>query len=67
MCISVAKLVQNSENITKFINFYQSFVVNIIEMLQLPGDVEGNMDSPCTYGEGRGAVALQRIAHHEQL
>ena len=34
---------------------------------QLPGDVEGDMDGRGSDGKGRGNVALQRVAYHQQF
>ena len=48
-------------------DFRKSFVFYILEMLQLPCDVEGDMDSLGTNGEGWGDVALQGVADHQQL
>ena len=44
-----------------------ALMLEMLVMLQLPGDVEGDVDSPGSDGEGRGDVALQRVAHHQQL
>ena len=48
-------------------DFDEPFVVDVVEVLQLPGDVEGDMDGPGSDGEGRGDVALQRVADHQQF
>ena len=42
-------------------------MVEVLMNLQLPGDVEGYVYRLCTDGHGRCHVALQRVAHHEQL
>ena len=41
------------------LNFYHPLMVEVLEMLQLPGDVKGDMDGPGTDGKGWGDVALQ--------
>ena len=45
----------------------ESLVLDFLKVLQLPGDVEGDMDGRGTDGERRGDVAPQGVAHHEQL
>ena len=49
------------------LNFYQSLVVNIIKVLQLPRYVKGDMDGPCANGQCWRAVAFQRVANHQQF
>ena len=49
------------------LDFYQLFVVDVVEMFQLPSDVEGDMDGPGTDGEGRGDVALEGVANHQEF
>ena len=48
-------------------NFYQSFVLDIVKMLELPSNVEGDMYGPRTDVKCWGNVALERVAHHQQL
>ena len=45
----------------------QTLMVDIVEVFQLPGDVEGDMDGPGTDGKRWGDVALQRVADHQQV
>ena len=47
--------------------FYQSFVLDIVKMLELPSNVEGDMYGPRTDVKCWGNVALQRVTHHQQL
>ena len=44
-----------------------ALMLEMVVMLQLPGDVEGDVDAPGTDGEGWGDVALQRVANHQEL
>ena len=48
-------------------NFYQSLVFDVLRMLQLPCNVEWDMDGPSTDVERRGDITLERVAHHQQL
>jgi len=48
-------------------DFYQSLVLDIVEMLELPSNVEGDMYGPRTDVECWGNIALKRVAHHKQL
>jgi hypothetical protein len=41
---------EDVKEFTKMGDLDQSFVVDVIEVLQLPGDMEGDMDGPGTYG-----------------
>lgn len=41
---------EDGEELTKMGDLDQSFVVDVVEVLQLPGDMEGDMDSPRTNG-----------------
>ena len=41
------------------------FVIEVIYMLQLPCDVEGDIDGRGTYGKGRGDVAFEGITNHQ--
>ena len=45
----------------------EAFMVDIIKMFQLPGDMEGDMDSPGTDGEGGSDVALEGVANHQEF
>ena len=47
--------------------FYQSLVFDILKMLQLPCNMEGDVDGPRADVERRGDIALKRVAHHKQL
>ena len=49
------------------LNFYQSLVVDVLKVLQLPGDVEGDVDGPGADGECGGDVALQGVADHQEF
>ena len=42
-------------------------MADVVGVLQLPGDVEGYVDGWAADGQRGGYVALQRVAHHEQL
>jgi hypothetical protein len=55
------------KNIVEMGDFYKSLVLNILRMLQLPGNMEGDMDGPRTNVECWGNIALKRVAHHKQL
>ena len=46
---------------------YQSLVFDILRMLQLPCNMERDVDGPRTDVERRGDIALKRVAHHKQL
>ena len=48
-------------------NFYQSLVLDIVKMLELPSNVEGDMYGPRADVECWGYIALQRVANHQQL
>ena len=48
-------------------NFLESFVLDVVEVLQLPCDVEGDVDGPGADGEGWGDVAFQGVAYHQQF
>ena len=48
-------------------NFLESFVLDVVEVLQLPRDMEGDVDGPGADGEGRGDVAFQGVTYHQQL
>ena len=48
-------------------DFDEPLMLDILGVLQLPRDVEGDVDGRGTDGEGGGDVALQGVAHHEQL
>ena len=55
------------KNFVEMGNFYQSLVFDILRMLQLPCNVEWDVDSPSTDVERRGDIALKRVAHHKKL
>lgn len=55
------------KNFVEMGNFYQSLVFDILRMLQLPCNVEWDVDGPSTDVERRGDIALKRVAHHKQL
>ena len=42
-------------------------MIEFFEMLQLPRDVEGDVDGPGTDGQGGCYIALQRVTHHQQF
>ena len=48
-------------------DFYQTMVLDILEMLQLPSDVKGNMYGRSPDVKGRGNVTLQRVSYHQQF
>lgn len=48
-------------------NLYQSFVLDILKMFELPSNVEGDMYGPGTDVECWSYITLQRVAHHQQL
>ena len=45
----------------------QSLVLNIVKMLELPSNMEGDVYGPRTDVKRWGNVALQRVAYHQQL
>ena len=47
--------------------FDEAWVLNVIKMFQLPRDVEGDVDGRGPDVKGWGDVALQGVAHHQQL
>ena len=55
------------KNLVEMGDFDEPFVLNVFKMLQLPGDVEGDMDGRGTNGKGRGDIAFQGVAHHQQF
>ena len=42
-------------------------MLDILEMLQLPRDVEGDMYGTGSNGEGGGYVALKGVANHQHF
>ena len=48
-------------------DFDKARVLDIFEVFQLPGDVEGDMDGRSPDIEGWGNVTLQGVAHHQQI
>ena len=48
-------------------DFDKARVLDVFEMLQLPSDVERYMDGRSPDVEGWGNVALQGVAHHQQI
>ena len=48
-------------------DFDQSFVLDVLKVLQLPGDVEGDMDGRGPDVKGRGNVTLQGVTYHQQI
>ena len=48
-------------------NLCQSWMLDILRVLQLPGNVEGDMNGPSTDIKCRSDVALQLVTHHEEL
>ena len=43
-------------------NLYQSLMLDIVEVLELPRNVERDVDGPRADVERRGNVALERVA-----
>ena len=58
---------QEIEQFVELLNFFEPLVFKVLHMLQLPRDMERDVDGPGTDGQRRSNVALQRIAHHKQL
>ena len=49
-------------------DFDKLLVLDVLGMaLELPSDVEGDVDGRGSDGEGWSNVALQGVAHHQQL
>ena len=42
-------------------------MVDVVEVFQLPGDMKGDVYGPGTDGEGRGNIALEGVADHQQF
>lgn len=48
-------------------DFYKSLMLNVFKVLQLPGDVEGDVDGRGPDVKGRGNVTLQGVTYHQQI
>lgn len=55
------------QNLAEMGDFDEAFVVDVIKMLELPSDMERDVDGPGTNGEGGGDVALEGVADHQQF
>ena len=55
------------QQLADVVYFHHEFMLNVLVYFPLPGDVEGDEYQLCTDGQCRCDVALQRVAHHEQL
>ena len=65
--MGIKSRLQIIEQFAELLNFFEPFMIEFFEMLQLPRDVEGDVDGPGSDGKGWGDVAFQGVAYHQQL
>ena len=65
--MGIKSRLQIIEQFAELLNFFEPFMIELFEMLQLPRDVEGDVDGPGSDSEGWSNVAFQGVAYHQQL